>query len=303
MKIAMLCRNAGLYSHRRLKEAAEARGHELQPLDTLKFVIDITAEKPWLTYESSPVEAFDAVIPRIGPSITFYGTSVLRQFEMMGVYTPNRAMAIESSRNKLRSLQVLSREGVGMPRTSIAHSSSLVAEALSHVGGAPAIVKSLEGTQGLGVGIVESERSARSVIEAFAAQHVEVLIQEFIEEAGNSDIRVLVVGGEVVAAMKRTGEEGDFRSNLHRGGGAEAVELSDDERRTAIAAARALELKVCGVDMLRSSRGPVVMEVNSSPGLEGVEKSTGEDIAGRIIEFIERDRATAGDTAPVQAAS
>jgi ribosomal protein S6--L-glutamate ligase len=289
MKIAMLCRNAKLYTHRRLKEAAEARGHQLVPLDTLRFVIDITADKPWLTYRTEPVDGFDAVIPRIGASITFYGTSVLRQFEMMGAYTLNGSIAIEASRNKLRALQVLSREGVGMPRTSIAHSSALVAEALSHVGGAPAVIKSLEGTQGLGVSIVESERSARSVIEAFRAQDVNILIQEFIEEAGNSDIRVLVVGGEVVAAMKRTGESGDFRSNLHRGGGAEPVELTDAEAETAVRAATALKLNVCGVDMLRADRGPVVMEVNSSPGLEGIETSTGIDVADRIIAFIEKD--------------
>jgi ribosomal protein S6--L-glutamate ligase len=289
MKIAMLCRNAKLYTHRRLKEAAEARGHQLVPLDTLRFVIDITADKPWLTYRTEPVDGFDAVIPRIGASITFYGTSVLRQFEMMGAYTLNGSIAIEASRNKLRALQVLSREGVGMPRTSIAHSSALVAEALSHVGGTPAVIKSLEGTQGLGVSIVESERSARSVIEAFRAQDVNILIQEFIEEAGNSDIRVLVVGGEVVAAMKRTGESGDFRSNLHRGGGAEPVELTDAEAETAVRAATALKLNVCGVDMLRADRGPVVMEVNSSPGLEGIETSTGIDVADRIIAFIEKD--------------
>ena len=289
MKIALLCRNPDLYSHRRLREAAEARGHQLTPLDTMKFVIDITSDNPWLTYKHRPVEAFDAVIPRIGVSVTFYGTSVLRQFEAMGAYPLNRARAIEDSRNKLRSLQVLSRAGVGMPRTSISHSSTLVAEALSHVGGAPAIIKSLEGTQGLGVGIVESERSAKSVIEAFRAQNVNVLIQEFVEEAGNSDIRALVVGDEAVAAMMRTGSEGDFRSNLHRGGDAEAIELTEEERDTAVRAARAMDLRVCGVDMLRSSRGPVVMEVNSSPGLEGVERSTGLDIAGRIIEFMERD--------------
>lgn len=288
MKIAMLARNPKLYSHKRLKEAAKERGHSLTIMDTLKFVIDITSGGPQLTYKHDPVEGYDAVIPRIGASVTYYGTAVLRQFEMMGVYTLNGSIAINRSRDKLRALQVLSREGIGMPRTSIAHSSALVDEAVEHVGGAPAIIKSLEGTQGLGVGIVESERSAKSVIEAFRAQKVNVLVQEFIEEAGNSDIRVLVVGEKVIAAMQRTGAEGDFRSNLHRGGSADMCELSDEEKDTAVRAANAVGLNVCGVDMLRSKSGPVIMEVNSSPGLEGVEKATGIDVAGEIIHYIEQ---------------
>ena len=288
MKIALLSRNAKLYSSRRLVEAAEQRGHEIVVMDTLKFVIDISSEGPTLLYDGHPVQGIDAVIPRIGVSVTFYGTAVLRQFEMMGVYTLNGSIAINRSRDKLRALQVLSREGLGMPRTSIAHSSALVDTALETVGGAPAIVKSLEGTQGLGVGIVETERSAKSVIEAFRAQDVNVLVQEFIEEAGNSDLRALVIGDRLVAAMMRTGAEGDFRSNLHRGGGAEVVELSEQEERTAVRAAQLTGLNMCGVDMLRAERGPVIMEVNSTPGLRGIETSTGLDVAGNVIEHIER---------------
>lgn len=288
MKMALMTRGARLYSSRRLIEAARERGHEIVPMDTLRFVIDVSEGGPSLTLGDRPVEGVDVVVPRIGVSVTYYGIAVLRQFEMMGAWTLNGSIAIERSRDKLRSLQVLAAEGLGMPRTSIAHSSALVAEALAHVGGAPAVIKSLEGTQGLGVGIVESERSARSVIEAFRAQDVNILIQEFIEEAGNSDIRAIVVGDRAVAAMRRTGADGDFRSNLHRGGGAEAHELTDEERSTAVRAAQALGLNVCGVDMLPSDRGPVIMEVNSSPGLEGVEAATGVDVAGEILGFVER---------------
>ena len=213
---------------------------------------------------------------------------MLRQFEMMGVYSVNGSIAINRSRDKLRSLQLLSGIGLGIPRTSFSHSSSLVEESLDHVGGAPAIIKTIEGTQGLGVGIVESERSAKSVIESFRAQDVNVLVQQFVEEAGNSDLRALVVGDTVVAAMERTGADGDFRSNLHRGGSATGIALSEEERSTALRAAKAVGLNVCGVDMLRSNDGPVIMEVNSTPGLEGVEKSSGVDVAGAIIAFIEK---------------
>lgn len=289
MKIAMLARNPKLYSHRRLKEAAQERGHTLKILNTLKFVIDLTSEGPTLCYRGHEIDDYDAVIPRIGASVTYYGTAVLRQFEMMGTYALNGSDAISRSRDKLRALQILSAAGLGMPVTSIAHSSELADEVVAHVGGAPAVIKSLEGTQGLGVGIVESKRSAKSIIEAFRAQHVNVLTQEFIEEAGNADIRVLVVGGEVVAAMQRKGADGDFRSNLHRGGRAEAIEITPAERETAIRAAEALGLNMSGVDMLRADRGPVIMEVNSSPGLEGVETSTGIDVAGTVIALIERE--------------
>ena len=288
MKIALLSRNGKLYSSKRLVEAARERGHEMVVMDTLKFVINVTSDGPELMYENKPIWHFDAVIPRIGASITYYGTAVLRQFEMMGVFALNGSIPVNRSRDKLRSLQVLSSEGIGMPHTSIAYSSALVGASLDHVGGAPAIIKSLEGTQGLGVGIVESERSAKSIIEAFNAQKVSVLVQQFIEEAGNSDVRVLIIGGRVVAAMERTGGGGDFRSNLHRGGSSEMVQLSAEEEQTAIKAAEALGLNVCGVDLLRANEGPVVMEVNSSPGLKGIETSTGQDVAGEIIRFIEQ---------------
>ena len=293
MRIALMTRNAALYSSRSLIEAARARGHEIEALDALAFVIEMGEEGPRLTYKGrgpEEGEPFDAVIPRIGVSITQYGTAVLRQFEVMGTYTLNGSIAIERSRDKLRSMQVLSAEGLGMPRTAFSNSSHGIADALEFVGGAPAIVKSLAGTQGLGVGIVESERSATSVIEAFLSQHADVLVQEFIEEAGNSDIRVIVVGDRAIAAMKRTGAKGDFRSNLHRGGGAEQVRLTDAETETAVRAAKALGLNFCGVDMLRADRGPVIMEVNSSPGLEGIETATGIDVASRVIEFLELHR-------------
>ena len=293
MRIALLTRNASLYSSRSLIEAARARGHEVEALDTLAFVIEMDASGPRLVYKGrgpDQGDTFDAVIPRIGVSITQYGTAVLRQFEVMGTYTLNGSIAVLRSRDKLRALQVLSAEGLGMPRTAISNSSHGIADALAFVGGAPAIIKSLQGTQGMGVGIVESERSATSVMEAFMSQSSDVLIQEFIEEAGNSDIRVIVVGDEAVAAMKRTGADGDFRSNLHRGGGAEQVRLSDEEVETAVRAARALGLNFCGVDLLRSDRGPVIMEVNSSPGLEGIETATGIDVASRVIRLLETHR-------------
>ena len=295
MRIALLTRNARLYSSRRLIEAARERGHEMVPLDTLGFVIEMGEEGPRLVYngkgpDDAGAEPFDAVIPRIGVSVTYYGTAVLRQFEVMGTYTLNGSIAILRSRDKLRSLQVLSAEGLGMPRTAIANSAHGIRDALAFVGGAPAIVKSLQGTQGLGVGIVESERSATSVIEAFMAANSDVLVQEFIAEAGNSDIRVIVIGDRAIAAMERRGAEGDFRSNLHRGGGASLCELSEEEAQTAVRAARALGLNACGVDLLRSDRGPVIMEVNSSPGLEGIETSTGIDVAGKMVELLETHR-------------
>ena len=287
MKIALLARNPELYSHRRLKEAAEQRGHEISILDTLKFVVDIGPDGPHLGYDGEALDAYDAVIPRIGISVTYYGLAVLRQFEMLGIYPLNESVAIDRSRNKLRTLQLLSRAGIGLPRTAIAHKPEKAAEVIERVGGPPIVVKSLEGTQGLGVMIAETYRSAKSTIEAFRAEHVNVMVQEFIEEAGNSDIRILVVGDEIVAAMERSGGQDDFRSNVHRGGAARPAELSDAERTTALRAARTLGLSVCGVDILRARAGPVVMEVNSSPGLEGIERATGIDIAGRILDFLE----------------
>jgi ribosomal protein S6--L-glutamate ligase len=289
MKIAMLARNAELYSHKRLKEAAAARGHELNIINTLQCYMNIASRRPEIYYNSEKLPVYDAVIPRIGASITFYGLAVLRQFEMMGVYPLNESVAIGRSRDKLRSMQILAREGIGLPVTTFAHDPKQTEEVVRLAGGAPLVVKLLEGTQGIGVVLADTNRSAKSVIEAFRGANVNILVQEFIKEAGGSDIRVLVIGGKVVAAMKRTGAEGEFRSNLHRGGSAQTVKISPEERSTAVRAARALGLNVCGVDMLRANHGAVIMEVNSSPGLEGVEKATGIDIAGRVIEFLEKE--------------
>lgn len=288
MKIAMLARNPNLYSHIRLKEAAEARGHTLDIINTLRCYMNIASRRPEVFYNGEKLEGYDAVIPRIGASVTFYGTAVLRQFEMQGVYPLNESVGIGRSRDKLRSMQLLAREGVGLPVTTFAHDPKQTDEVLELAGGAPVVIKLLEGTQGIGVVLADTNRSAKSVVEAFRGAGVNILLQEFIKEAGGSDIRAIVVGGKVIAAMKRTGADGDFRSNLHRGGSAAVVKLSPEERSTAIRSAKAMGLNVCGVDMLRSNHGPVVMEVNSSPGLEGVEKATGLDIAGKIIEHIEK---------------
>lgn len=289
MKIAMLARNANLYSHQRLKTAAEERGHTLDIINTLRCYMNIASRRPEIYYNGDKLEGYDAVIPRIGASITFYGTAVLRQFEVMGVYPLNESVGIGRSRDKLRSMQLLAREGIGLPVTTFAHDPKQTEEVLALAGGAPLVIKLLEGTQGLGVVLADTDRSAKSVIEAFRATNTNILVQEFIKEAGGTDIRAIVVGGKVIAAMKRTGGEGEFRSNLHRGGSAEVIKLSPEERSTAIRSAKAMGLNVCGVDMLRANHGPVVMEVNSSPGLEGVEKATGLDIAGKIIEFLEKN--------------
>ena len=289
MKIALLARNAELYSHRRLVEAAQSRGHEIEVINTLRCYMNITSHRPELRYRGEKVDGFDAVIPRIGASITFYGLAVLRQFEMMGVYTLNESVAIGRSRDKLRSVQLLSRAGIGLPVTVFAYDTNRIDELLDIVGGEPVIIKLLEGTQGIGVVLGETRKSARSVIEAFRGANVNILVQEYIKEAGGTDLRCLVIGGKVVAAMKRQGAPGDFRSNLHRGGSAKAVKITPEERSTAIRAAKVMGLNVCGVDLLRSNHGPVVMEVNSSPGLEGVEKATGLDVAGKIIEFLEHE--------------
>jgi len=289
MKIAMLARNASLYSHRRLLEAAEDRGHQLDIINTLRCYMNIASRRPEIYYNGEKLQGYDAVIPRIGASITFYGMAVLRQFEMMGVYPLNESVAIGRSRDKLRSMQLLARDGVGLPVTTFAHDPKQTEEVLALAGGAPLVIKLLEGTQGLGVVLADTDRSAKSVIEAFRASGTNILIQEFIKEAGGTDIRVIVIGGRVIAAMKRTGAEGEFRSNLHRGGSAELIKLSPEERSTAVRAAKAMGLNACGVDMLRANHGAVVMEVNSSPGLEGVEKATGLDVAGKMIEFIEKN--------------
>ncbi len=289
MKIAMLARNAELYSHKRLKEAAEARGHELNIINTLRCYMNIVSRRPEIYYNGEKLTGYDAVIPRIGASITFYGLAVLRQFEMMGVYPLNESVGIGRSRDKLRSMQLLARDGIGLPVTTFAHDPKQTEEVLDLAGGAPLVIKLLEGTQGLGVVLADTDRSAKSVIEAFRATNTNILVQEFIKEAGGSDVRAIVVGGKVIAAMKRTGGEGEFRSNLHRGGSAKVIKLTPEERLTAVRAAKSMGLNVCGVDMLRANHGPVVMEVNSSPGLEGVEKATGLDIAGKIIEHIEKN--------------
>ncbi len=288
MKIAMMARNPNLYSHQRLKEAAESRGHEFHVVNTLRCYMNIASRRPEIFYNGEKLEGFDAVIPRIGASVTFYGLAVLRQFEMMGVFPVNESVAIGRSRDKLRSMQLLARDGIGLPVTTFAHDPKVAEEVIELAGGTPVVIKLLEGTQGLGVVLADTKRSAKSVIEAFRATNTNILVQEFIKEAGGTDIRAIVVGGKVIAAMKRSGAEGEFRSNLHRGGSAAVVKLSPEERSTAIRAAKAMGLAVCGVDMLRANHGPVVMEVNSSPGLEGVEKATGLDIAGTIVEFIEK---------------
>ncbi|MDH3354673.1 MAG: 30S ribosomal protein S6--L-glutamate ligase [Chromatiales bacterium] len=288
MKIAILSRNKKLYSTRRLVEACEERGHEVRVIDTLRCYMNITSEKPELHYRGENLLDFDAVIPRIGASVTFYGTAVLRQFEMMGVFPVSESVAISRSRDKLRSLQLLSRVGVGMPKTGFANSPDDVQDLIKMVGGAPLVIKLLEGTQGIGVVLAETKKAAESVIEAFMGLKANILVQEFIKEAGGADIRCLVIGNRVVAAMQRQGAEGEFRSNLHRGGTASLIKLTPAERATAIKAAKVMGLNVAGVDLLRSDRGPLVMEVNSSPGLEGIESATGKDVAGMIIEFIEK---------------
>lgn len=289
MKLAMLARNPGLYSHKRIVTAAKARGHEIEVIDTLKCYMNIAAHRPEVRYKGRSLEGFDAVIPRIGASVTFYGLAVLRQFEMMGVYPLNESVAIGRSRDKLRCLQLLSRKGIGLPVTAFAHVTSQADDLIDMVGGTPLIVKLLEGTQGIGVVLADTRSSAKSMIEAFGGVEANILVQEYIKEANGSDVRALVVGGKVVAAMQRKGAPGEFRSNLHRGGQAKAVKITPEERSTAVRAAKILGLNVCGVDMLRSNHGPVVMEVNSTPGLEGIETATGLDLAGMIIEFLEKN--------------
>jgi ribosomal protein S6--L-glutamate ligase len=288
MKLALMCRNPDLYSHRRLVEAAESKGHEIDVINHLRCYINIAAHKPDLFYEGEKLAGYDAVIPRIGASVTFFGTAVLRQFEMMGVYPVNESVAITRSRDKLRSLQLLARKGVGLPVTVFAHRTSNAEEIIDLIGGAPVVIKLLEGTQGIGVVLGETPKAAESIIQAFGGVKTNILVQEFVKEANGEDIRCLVVGDKVVASMMRKGKEGDFRSNLHQGGSAHAIRITPAERSTAVSAAKIMGLNVCGVDLLRSNHGPVVMEVNSSPGLEGVENATGIDVAGKIIEFIER---------------
>ncbi len=289
MKLALLCQQPGLYSHQRLISAARARDHQIDVVNHVRCYVNITANNPCVRYQGRELPVYDAVIPRIGASVTIYGAAVLRQLEIMGSYAVNDSVAIMRSRNKLRSLQLLARKGVGLPVTVFAHKTSNPDDLIDLVGGPPVVIKLLEGAQGIGVVLGETRAAAVSIIQAFGGVDKDILVQEFIKEAKGEDIRCLVVGGKVVAAMKRSGKEGEFRSNLHRGGSAKEAAISEDERTTAIAAARAMGLNVCGVDMLRSGHGPVVIEVNSSPGLEGVEKATGVDVAGKIVEFIEKN--------------
>lgn len=289
MKIVVLSKNGRLYSTRRLLEAARERGHEGVLVDHSKCDLMIQKGNPSIIYKGESIENVSAVIPRIGASITFYGTAVVRQFEMMHVFSAVESQAIVRSRDKLRSSQILSRAGLGMPKTVFTNHSRDVMGMIKGLGGAPVVIKLLEGTQGLGVVLAETNKAAESVIEAFNNLKARIIVQEFIKEAKGSDIRAFVVDGEVVGAMKRQGKEGEFRSNLHRGGTASIIKLSRAEKSAALKAARVLGLSIAGVDMLQSSRGPLILEVNSSPGLEGIETATGVDIAGKIIEFVERN--------------
>jgi ribosomal protein S6--L-glutamate ligase len=277
-----------LYSTRRIKEAAEQRGHDVQVVDYSRCYMNITSKRPEVLVGDHSLR-FDAIVPRIGASMTFYGTAVVRQFEMMGTFTVNESQAISRARDKLRSLQLLAREGIGLPVTGFARSPKDIQGIIRIVGGAPLIVKLLEGTQGVGVVLAETQKAAESVIAAFKQLDANILVQEFIKEAGGADIRAFVIGGRVFAAMKRQAPEGEFRSNLHRGGTATSVTLTPEERKTAERAAKALGLRVAGVDLLRSKRGPLVIEVNSSPGLQGIESASGKDVAAAVIQYIEKN--------------
>ncbi len=289
MKIAILSRNRRLYSTRRLVQAAQERGHDVRVIDVLRCYMNIAPHHPEIHYRSQKLEGFDAIIPRIGASVTFYGSAVVRQFEMQGVYSLNESVAITRSRDKLRAHQLLARKGIGMPVTGFAYAPDDTADLMNLVGGAPVVVKLTEGTQGRGIVLCETDKAAESVIEAFRDLDAYFLVQEFVEEAKGADIRCFVIGGRVVAAMMRQAKAGEFRSNLHRGGAATKVRITPEERSTAVRAAKIMGLSVAGVDILRSKHGPVVMEVNSSPGLEGIETVSGVDIASRIVEFVEKN--------------
>lgn len=287
MKIGILSREPEIYSTKRLIEAAKKRGHDVRRIDALKCFMDINSVKPGVHYQDETLE-FDAVIPRIGASITYYGTATLRQFEMDGVYTLNGSLAITRARDKLRAHQILSRKKLGMPVTGFAHSTKNTADLIKIVGGTPLVIKLLQGAQGKGVILAETRKAAESVIEAFRGLDAHFLVQEFIKEAAGSDIRCFVIGDKVIASMMRQAEEGDFRSNLHSGGSAEKVRITPEERKLAVSAAKAIGLDVAGVDILRSSRGPLILEVNSSPGLEGIERTSGKDIANMMIAYAEK---------------
>lgn len=289
MNIAILSRDPHLYSTIRLKEAGIKRGHHVEIIDHMKCVLFIEKKNPMVLYQGRRLDYFDAVIPRIGASVTFYGAAVIRQFEMMKVFTAVESQALIRSRDKLRSLQILSRAGLGLPKTIFMDYSREVEGVVEAVGGAPVIIKLLEGTQGLGVVLAENKKAAKSVIEAFHGLHARIIVQEFIKEAKGADIRAFVVNGEVVGAMRRQAKEGEFRSNLHRGGTAKVIKLDRHEKHAAIIAAKKMGLGVAGVDMLPSARGPLILEVNSSPGLEGIEAATKVDIAGKIFQFVEKN--------------
>ena len=288
MKIGILSRDANLYSTRRLVEASLKQGHQVDVIDHLKCNILIEEERPRLYYNDHYLEGYDAIIPRIGASVTFYGTAVVRQFEMMGTFTTVKSRGLTDSRDKLRSLQLLTKSGIGLPKTVFTNYSKNVESVIDSVGGVPVVIKLLEGTQGLGVVLADSKKAATSVLEAFNGLKARVIVQEFIKESAGADLRAFVVDGKVVGAMKRQGKTGEFRSNLHRGGSSQIIELSEAEEKAAIRSAKALNLGVAGVDMLQSSRGPLVLEVNSSPGIEGIERATHIDIAGEIIDYLER---------------
>lgn len=289
MKIMILSRNKSLYSTIQLVEAGEKRGHEMLVVDPLRCYMNFTAHRPSVHYANQELTGVDAVIPRIGASVTFYATAVLRQFEMMGSFPLNESVAITRSRDKLRSLQILAKKGIGLPVTGFAHSTKMTKDLIEMVGGAPLIIKLLEGTQGKGVVLAETDKAAESVIDAFRGLKAHFLVQEFIKESSGIDVRCLVIDDKVVAAMKRTGREGEFRSNLHRGGTAELVKISPEERSVAVRACKAMGLNVAGVDIMRSNHGPLILEVNSSPGLEGIEHATKKDISGLIIEYLEKN--------------
>ncbi len=288
MKLAILSQDAGLYSTSRLKTAAEERGYQVKVVDYMRCYINVSSDSPCVMYAGKRLEDYDAIIPRIGASNTFYGTAIVRQFELMNVLSANGSQAISRSRDKLRCMQILAKEKVGLPITGFAHSTQDTDGLLNMVGGAPAVIKLIEGTQGIGVVLAETHTSAKSMIEAFRGLSAHILVQEFIKEAQGEDIRAFVVGDKVVAAMRRKAAKGEFRANIHRGGKSEKIDLTDAETETALLASRAVGLNVAGVDMLRSNTGPKVLEINSSPGLQGIEGATGINIAGLIMEYLEK---------------
>ncbi len=289
MKIGILSRKESLYSTRRLVEAVRQRGHEAHVIDHMRCYMDVTSARMGIHYKGQPLVGFDAVIPRIGASVTFYGTAVLRQFEMMGIYSLNESVAISRARDKLRSLQLLARKGVGLPTTGFAHSTLFTHDLIRLVGRAPLVIKLLEGTHGSGVILAETDKAAETTIEAFRSLKAHFLVQAYVKEAAGSDLRCFVIGNRVAAAMMRQAQKGEFRSNLHRGGTAAPARITKEERATAVRAARVMGLNVAGIDLIRSDSGPLVLEVNASPGLQGIEQATGKDVAGEIITFIEKN--------------